>query len=219
MKREIGEERYRGENEAVQARAIAAKGGDREARNDLFLEHRAFIERLSRRAKRVAVGVPGGTSSIEPEDVEQQAFIEFCALLDDWEPGQAPFLPYLARLLPWRLLHYVRRVLRYRSGVRMVPLSLHSGDDEDGPGEQPDIEDESAQRRILGIESSEAWKYHTDVLEDGLRQAVMLRYGLDMSSREIALIQGCSRRTVDRELRTALHRIKRSLEDGFDACG
>jgi RNA polymerase sigma factor (sigma-70 family) len=162
----------------------------------------------------------GRDQSLQPDDIDQQAFIEFCALVEEWEPRQMPFVAYMRRLLPWRLLHYVRRSVRYRSGVRVVPLaSLGSSEGASGDGGgEPGIEDEATRDRITSIESNDAWRQHTESLDEGLRRAVGLRYGLGFSSREIASIEGRSRRTVDRDLRAARQKIKRSVQEEWESC-
>lgn len=222
---------YDEEKEAAAERAaILAKAGDREARNKLFTEHSRLVGRLGRSARRMLLA-SHTDRAVQPADIDQQAFIEFCALLDAWEPGHVPFLAYIAKLLPWRLLHYVRREMHYRARVRMVPFSSflaeRAGDSSQDSTDvdygdigscETEIEDEAAGHNITSIESSDLWRYHTDPLEDGLREAVKLRYGLGLSSREIAARQGCSRRTVDRDLRAAISAIKRSIEDEWENC-
>lgn len=206
--------------EAVERMALRARAGDRAARNALFLSQQGLVEILSRRAKGLVRSLEGRDRSLQPGDIDQQAFVEFCTLLEEWEPEQMPFMAYLRRLLPWRLLHYVRRSIRYRSGIRVLPLnSLSRADDPygDGPGE-PGIEDQTAKDKIISIESSDAWKHHTESLDDTLRRAVALRYGLGYSSREIATIEGRSRRTVDRDIRAAMQSIKRKIEEQWENC-
>lgn len=199
--------------------ALRARAGEKEARNSLFMSQQGLVEILSRSAKGLVRSLQGRDRSLQPGDIDQQAFVEFCALVEEWEPEQMPFVAYLRHLLPWRLLHYVRRSVRYRSGLRVLPLtSLQAwGGPEDGPGE-PDIEDEGMRDKIIGIESNDAWRHHTASLDEGLQRAVALRYGLGLSSREIASIEGRSRRTVDRDLRAAMQKIKLNIQDGWENC-
>ncbi|HEY0069117.1 MAG TPA: sigma-70 family RNA polymerase sigma factor [Chloroflexia bacterium] len=204
--------------EAVERLALRARAGEKEARNALFLSQRGLVEVLSRRAKGLVRSFEGRDQSLQPADIDQQAFIEFCALVEEWEPGQVPFVAYMRRLLPWRLLHYVRRAVRYRSGVRMLPLTSIQASAEaygNGPGE-PGVEDEATRDKIISIESSDAWKQHTESLDEALRRAVGLRYGLGYSSREIASIEGRSRRMIDRDLRAAMRQIKRNIEEEWE---
>lgn len=207
----------------VERAAVSAKADDIDSRNALFMEHYALISRLGRSARRLLWSAHTDRA-LQSGDIDQQAFIEFCALLDEWQPGQVPFMAYLATMLPWRLLHYVRRSLHYRSRARLVPLpTVQSGEetaDDDNAQTEEGMEfaDDGAQHNITRIESSDTWKYHTDPLEDGLREAVRLRYGLGLSSREIASMRGCSRRTIDRELRAAISAIKRKIEDEWENC-
>jgi RNA polymerase sigma factor (sigma-70 family) len=206
--------------EAVERWALRARAGDAEARNALFLSQQGLVELLSRRAKGLVRSLEGRDRSLQPGDIDQQAFVEFCALVEDWDPAQMPFVAYLRRLLPWRLLHYVRRSIRYRSGLRMLPLAALSPAD-DGQGEDqgdPGIEDVAMRDKIVRIESNDAWKHHTESLDEGMRRAVSLRYGLGFSSREIASIEGRSRRTIDRDLQAAMQQIKRNVQEQWENC-
>ena len=206
--------------DAVERMALRARAGDEEARNALFLSQQGLVGVLSRRAKGLVRSMERRDKSLQPDDIDQQAFIEFCALVEEWEPRQVPFVAYMRRLLPWRLLHYVRRSVRYRSGVRMLSLNSFGASNEANGNDagEPGIEDETARDKIIGIESSDAWRRHTGSLDEGLRRAVGLRYGLGFSSREIASIESRSRRTVDRDLRAAMQKIKRSMQDEWENC-
>ena len=206
--------------EALERLALRARAGDREARNTLFLSQQGLVEILSRRAKGLVRSLEGRDQSLQPGDIDQQAFLEFCALVEDWEPGLMPFVSYLRRLLPWRLLHYVRRSVRYRSGLRVLPLTslAQSAGEDAGESGEPGIEDVATRDKIISIESRDAWKHHTESLDEAMRRAVSLRYGLGFSSREIASMEGRSRRTVDRDLRTAMQKIKRSLQEEWENC-
>lgn len=206
--------------EELERVALRARAGDEEARNALFLSQQGLVRVLSRRAKGLVRSLERRDQSLQPDDIDQQAFIEFCALVEEWEPRQMPFVAYMRQLLPWRLLHYVRRAVRYRSGVRMVPLTSFGASNGANGVEagEPGIEDEATRDKIIGIESSDAWRQHTESLDEGLRRAVSLRYGLGYSSREIASIEGRSRRTVDRDLRSAMQKIKRSVQDEWENC-
>ncbi len=206
--------------EAVERWALRARAGDREARNALFMSQQGLVELLSRRAKGLVKSLEGRDRSLQPDDIDQQAFVEFCALVEEWEPGQMPFVAYLRRLLPWRLLHYVRRSVRYRAGLRVLPLaSLTPADDAHGDDRgEPGIEDMAMRDKIVRIESNDAWKHHTESLDEGMRRAVSLRYGLGYSSREIASMEGRSRRTIDRDLRSAMQQIKRNMQEEWEDC-
>ena len=206
--------------EALERLALRARAGDREARNTLFLSQQGLVEILSRRAKGLVRSLEGRDQSLQPGDIDQQAFLEFCALVEDWEPGLMPFVSYLRRLLPWRLLHYVRRSVRYRSGLRVLPLTslAQSAGEDAGESGEPGIEDVATRDKIISIESRDAWKHHTESLDEAMRRAVSLRYGLGFSSREIASMEGRSRRTIDRDLHAAMQQIKRSVQEEWEDC-
>ncbi|MEA2575131.1 MAG: sigma factor [Chloroflexia bacterium] len=207
-------------NEAVERMALRARAGDREARNVLFLSQQGLVQILSRRARSLVRSLEARDRSLQPGDIDQQAFVEFCALVEGWQPEQMPFVAYLRRLLPWRLLHYVRRSLRYRSRLRVLPMSSLRPPGEEHTDERgdPGIEDVATRDKIISIESSDAWKQHTESLDEGMRRAVSLRYGLGFSSREIASIEGRSRRTIDRDLRAAMQQIKRKVQEEWEDC-
>lgn len=208
--------------EALERMALQAQAGDTEARNALFVAQRGLIEILSRRAKGLVRSLERHDRSLQPQDIDQQAFVEFCRLLEDWRPGDVPFTGYMRKLLPWRLLHYVRRSARYRSGVRVLPLTsfahgqVTTGDE--GEAGDPGIEDEASQARIISIESSDTWKHHTRTLEEGLRRAVSMRYGLGLSTGEIAGIEHRSPRSVNRDIRAAIKAIKQNIEEEWENC-
>lgn len=207
--------------EALERLALRAQAGDREARNALFESQMGLVGLLSRRAKGLVKSLERHDRSLQPQDIDQQAFVEFCKLLDEWRAGDVPFMAYLRKLLPWRLLHYVRRSTRYRSGVRVLPLTsfARAPESEDGGDEgDPGVEDEAMRTRIISIESSDTWKHHTQTLEEGLRQAVSMRYGLGLSTGEIAGVQHRSRRSVNRDIRTAIEEIKRNIEEEWENC-
>lgn len=206
--------------EVLERLALRARAGDREARNALFLSQQGLVAILSRRAKGLVRSLEGRDQSLQPGDIDPQAVLEVCALVDDWEPGLMPFVSYLRRLLPWRLLHYVRRSVRYRSGLRVLPLTSLAPSDGEEAGEsgEPGIEDVSTRDKIISIESRDAWKHHTESLDEAMRRAVSLRYGLGFSSREIASMEGRSRRTIDRDLHAAMQQIKRSVQEEWENC-
>lgn len=87
--------------------ARRARGGDREARDALY---RAFEPKLRRTARRIRVPYArrADTPVWERDDVHQEGFLVFAALVDAWEPG-IPFGRYVLANFPWRLRDAVRR--------------------------------------------------------------------------------------------------------------
>ncbi|HEX9987615.1 MAG TPA: sigma-70 family RNA polymerase sigma factor [Chloroflexia bacterium] len=197
-------------SESMEELAWAARGGDREARNSLFLTYRARINRMALPAKRMAARIAPDDISIEPEDVEQQAFLVFCELLEHWEPSRAPFAVYLAKVMQWRLGHYVREAThsRRKRGIR----SRHHGEDE---AAEPPAKSTYAlmDARLEEVESREAWDERTRSVSKEAKHWLNLRFAEGLSTRQIAALSGRSKRTVNRGLRAAMSEVRRSLEE------
>ena len=191
--------------------AWAAKGGDREARNSLFLKYRARINRLALPAKRMAARIAPDDMSIEPEDVEQQAFLVFCELLEQWEPGRAPFGAYLASVMQWRLGHYVREATHSR---RKRPLRSRQEVGEEAATE-PSVKSigELMDARLEEVESRETWAARTRSVSKEGKHLLNLRFAEGLSTRQIAALSGRSKRTVNRGLRAAISEVHKSLQE------
>src|SRR5205823_5020045 len=108
-----------GQDEAL---ARAAKAGDRAARNALFLRHVELVKQLgghARRRLRMACWAGHANARLDPEDIDQQAFLAFCEVLAAWQPERGePFLALLSRKLPWLLRTYLHGML---TGKRSDP--------------------------------------------------------------------------------------------------
>jgi hypothetical protein len=63
--------------------ALEAKRGDREARNILYVSLHDVIASRTRPAKRLLARLLQASGPIEDEDIDQQAFVIFCDLLDE----------------------------------------------------------------------------------------------------------------------------------------
>lgn len=198
-------ENYEDWDDAALARA--AKEGNSDARNALFMRKKTLIGSLSWRSKQIAGKTDQGTSAITPDDVEQQAFIIFCDLLHKWDEGRLNFGDYLRAKMPWRMLHYVRSMTRYRVRKRVMRLTRKI--------EKRVLEWASpdAEHDFQEVEDRDAWDEQTEDLTEELRRVILMRYAQELSSREIAEQQGCSSRTVNRQIRTALGSIRRKIED------
>jgi RNA polymerase sigma factor (sigma-70 family) len=190
--------------------AWAARGGDREARNSLFLKYRARINRLALPAKRMAARIAPDDMSIEPEDVEQQAFLVFCELLEQWEPGRAPFGVYLASVMQWRLGHYVREATHSRR--KRVIRQRHDGDDEAAEPPAKSI-GEMMDARLEEVESRETWAERTRSVSKEGKHLLNLRFAEGLSTRQIAALSGRTKRTVNRGLRAAMSEVRKSLQE------
>ncbi|HYP41015.1 MAG TPA: sigma-70 family RNA polymerase sigma factor [Chloroflexia bacterium] len=189
--------------------AWAAKGGDREARNSLFLKYQVRIKRLALPAKRMAARIAPDDMSIEPEDVEQQAFLIFCELLEQWEPGRAPFAVYLTNVMQWRLGHYVREATHSRRKRAMRPS--RDGDEAAEPSAKSIGELMDA--RLEEVESREAWHERTKSVSKEGKHWLTLRFAEGLSTRQIAALSGRTKRTVNRGLRAAMSEVRKSLQE------
>lgn len=195
----------------------AAKGGDREARNALYLRHFHCINAMVARAKRIVAIVWHTDSSMEAQDVVQQTFLIFCDLLDNWHgnPQKEPFLSYLARLMPSHATHFVRDTLHYRATTRvgLASSQFHAS-------QQP-VESNQAQFEDLldaQLQSNISWAHHTRNLTEQSNRWITLRYNLGLGSGQIADLCGVSRRTVDRELKAAITQMRHEIQSGWENC-
>ncbi len=193
--------------------ALAAKKGDREARNALFMLYNPRIRKQCWIARQITALKSGSNGPITEEDVEQQAFLIFCALLESWEPSRGTFATYLRRTMPWEALHYVRSMLRYRSRQKVLRLLslLDLGESEP--------ESVSAEKSLDEVEDREAWDEQTEDLGDEWRQLIEMRYEQGFTSAEIARLYGYSSRTINRELRAATDALREKMQNGWEDCG
>lgn len=192
--------------------ALAAKGGSVEARNALYFRCEALVRARCRRARRVAERFADGAGPISGEDVDQQSFILFCDLLDEWRPESASFQDYLIRFCGSRAQHYVRRTLGYRNKLRVIRLTPPD------EGMQFDPPSEAASRQIEQAEHRADWHDQTELLNARWKRLVVMKFEDDLTTGEISVIDGHSRRTVNRDLRSALNAIRAQLEEEWQDC-
>ena len=188
------------------ALAIAAQGGDREARDELYLRYRQAIRRATGPARRLAAELDREGSHVEPEDLEGEGFIIFCDLLDRWQPGRTPFVPYMLAAMSWREYHYVRDANHIRSARRAVRLVSKP---DDGGDVTARIEGTPDVARVVA--GREEWDNLAGRLSDDGRRLVAMRYGRDLPARRVALVIGRSERTVNRTLQAALSTLREAL--------
>jgi len=189
------------------ALARAAKQGNSEARNALFMRKRTVIGSLSWKSQQIAGKGSQGPGAITPEDVEQQAFLVFCDLLREWEEARLDFCDFLRAVMPWRMLHYVRSATRYRLRKRVLRLA---GNIEKRVFEWPSLD---AEHDFLEVDDRDAWDQQTADLSDEWKRIITMRYEQDLPSDEIATREGRSTRTINRHLRAANASIRRKIED------
>jgi RNA polymerase sigma factor (sigma-70 family) len=149
---------------------------DTQTRNELYRALGYKIERFVRRYR-------FRTDQLvicEPEDVEQEAYLVFCDLLDSW-PGEESFPGYFFSRFPWRLARAVDVAERGWSASRLLPLL--ETDDTVPP---LDPEDHFTLTEIGAM------------LDDRHRLVLELYIGHGFRLAEIARMMGIHRRTVDR---------------------
>lgn len=185
--------------------AVAAKEGNREARNVLFLRHEQRFQRLVAPVKRLVAKWSYGDKSIAPEDVDQQLFLIFCELLDSWDRARTPFISYATSMVRWHAFHFVRASFHARARVRVEHEASHEA--------WLDVLNEQEVSTPEEIDTTPVWRDYTSKLKPDWKRWVELRFEQGMSSVQIATVSGCSRRTIDRELRAAVHSMLTSIRE------
>lgn len=195
--------------------AQAAQAGSTEARNTLFLRQQALLKKLAYPAKRMLYVVTSSgraSSAIGPEDIDQQAFIIFCGLVNTWEPERAPFMHYFPKVMHWRLLGYVRDEFTRE----------HASDNDTLPALIPlEARYDSLQTQSAGPSeaySSVEWDQHVSRLPEPLRETINLRFYHDLTTAQIASMRGRARRTVNRNIQAAISMLRQSMEDRREGC-
>lgn len=149
---------------------------DQQVRNTLYqalsFKIERFVRRYRYRVRQLAV--------CEVADVEQEAFLVFCDIVDRW-PGQESFLGYFFSRFPWRLARAVDVLERGWSATRLVPL-----DEIAVPAPPADPADALILAEIGAT------------LEPRERSVLELRIGYGLRMREIARILGLHPRTIHR---------------------
>lgn len=163
---------------------------DPQIRNALYQALSFKIERFVRRYRYRVQQL----DVCELGDVEQEAFLVFCEIVDRW-PGQESFLGYFFSRFPWRLARAVDVLERGWSATRTVPL------DEIAEPAPPSDPADTLLLAELGA-----------TLEPRERTVLELRIGYNLRVREIARILGLNSRTIHRswarivdELRAGWH--------------
>jgi RNA polymerase sigma factor (sigma-70 family) len=199
------------ETMSVQALALKAKSGDREARNILFLRLQSEILNSIHRARQLLGNLNERSGPIEEQDIDQQAFLMFCKVLDNWQPRRKAFVPYMKILMRWYAVDYVNSTLHVRSRrVRIVRMP-----------EKRQMSARNALCALLGpaelVESSEEWYAILAQLSLSWRRFVSMKFYEGLSSRQIARANHCSTRTVNRTLHAALELLRHNSQEEWEA--
>lgn len=200
--------------------ALAARNGSRQARNALYLSMRDLISKLTARVRSLADGLYLMGGPINGEDVEQQCFVIFCDLITSWDPDRALFATYLRESLPQAAYAYVRDMQHLRS-TRTRLVSVRSLLHPDSYGSRGDPDDTLKRRQSafaerdssLGIFNERLWQTVAGQLQLDCAYVVRQRFWEDKSSDYIAEQLGCSTRTVNRALQSALPILQAVIRD------
>jgi RNA polymerase sigma-70 factor (ECF subfamily) len=170
-----------------------AKGGDAAA-------YESLVRRHQETAFRTAYVITGDAS--EAEDAVQDAFVKAYYALGRFRRG-APFRPWLLRIVANEA-----RNRRSASG-RRATLSVRAALDRPSGDAAP-----SPEAAALAHEQRTALVQAVNGLRPEDRQAIALRYFLDLGEEEMAAALGCARGTVKSRLSRALGRLRRAFVGG-----
>lgn len=176
--------------------AFAALAGDAIARDALFAAFRPRLGWSIRRCQLIWSGQSNRfvEDAIEPNDIDQEAYLVFAELIADWTPGGS-FSAYVLGQFPWRMNRVLRRWRRQR-GPRAV-RSIARVIDERSPIEQAEL--------TVLVDALAARLDPTDA--DLLRRRVLD----DASFDDIAKRAGISRRTLHRRWRAIADLVERAI--------
>lgn len=198
------------ESMSVQELALEAKSGDREARNTLFLTLQSRIAESFHSARQLLGNLGDLGGPLEQADIEQQAFLTFCKVLDNWLPQRKPFEAYMDAVLHWYAVDYIKDSLHLRSKrTRIVRNKEGNAASEDTPLATSDPADI--------VEGSEQWEALLAQLSADWRRFVSMKFYEGLSSREIAEVSHRSPRTVNRTLRAALELLRHNTQEEWEA--
>ncbi len=210
--------------------AMAARSGDIPARNALYLRHRDLISRRIIPARRLALSLAASGAPIDARDVEQEAFIHFCDLLNEWDPTRTHFVPFMAAMIWRRTWKYVRQSEHLRSRhVKVVSLSripyAWQGPEKGGNNAEGELLDilrtpQSGTFNEWGEDAFDEdvnWESLVDTLRADWKRFVRLRFWDDKSCVHIASREGCSPRTINRGLSAALKQLRCQLDEEKEA--
>lgn len=193
--------------QALHPVAVRAQDGDRAARDALYT---AFEPKLMRFARRIRVPfAPGGAKGLwDRDDVVQETYLVFTAVVGNWPPA-IPFGRYLLAHFPWRLRDAVHRGV----GRRSVPPRTFGVPIESGTSDMvADMSTVAAEQRALLAALAAS-------LAPPLDEVLRLHIIDGLSLTETANRTGVSRRTVTRHWRTIVTGLRAGMRAPEDALG
>lgn len=217
-------------NPTDQSLALAARNGNREARNTLYLRHRPLISKRIIPPKHLARALALRGAPITTEDVEQEAFLIFCRLLQEWQPERTQFIPFLSETIQQAAYDYVRgsqhlRSVRVKWSRMTVDSPLHPTLlQDDDAADEADIAPQPTYRGGLRLVDQDAatsilneanWEDLIGQLRDDWARLLRLRFWEDKSSRQIAGAEHRSLRSVNRDLQSALAQVHDLLPENW----
>lgn len=107
--------------------ALRARAGCPVARDALYLALHPKLERFIRRVRVPHLG-EGRTGIWDRDDVEQEAWLVFAELVEQWSP-ERPFGRYILATFPWRLRDAIYRGIGRRgvpTRMALVPIDDHA---------------------------------------------------------------------------------------------
>ncbi len=164
----------------------ACRNGDREAFNQLFHKH-------NKKVFSVAINFFGGNQQIA-EDVTQLVFLTLYACLDNFR-GDAKLATWLYRITINACIDEQKRNRRFSDVFDLGFAGLKLGQDE----------------KIYQLEISDEIQKAIGLLKVKFRIPVLLKYGEDLSYREMAEILNCSEGTIASRLNRGLKLLGRKL--------
>lgn len=159
-----------------------------------------LVERYQDVAFRVAYLIVGDAA--EAEDIAQDAFVKAYAALGRFRAG-APFRPWLLQIVANEGRN------RRRTTGRQANLALRAAEEQRTAAAGDAAP--SPEAAALAREQRQDLLDSVNALRDEDRQAITLRYFLDLSEAEMAAALGCPRGTVKSRLSRALARLRERL--------
>jgi RNA polymerase sigma factor (sigma-70 family) len=109
--------------------AVRAQSGDRSARNTIFEVLRPRFAPIFWRIRMSPIWREREGRSWLFEDLEQEAFLVVCDLIEEWHGGENGFVGYLFSRLPWRLRDVLRTwAIPSKHESPSLPIGLHADD-------------------------------------------------------------------------------------------
>jgi RNA polymerase sigma-70 factor, ECF subfamily len=154
-----------------------------------------LVQRYQGIAHRTAFLITG--QAAEAEDAAQVGFVKAYGALGRFDPGR-PFRPWLLRIVANEARN------RRRAAARRAAVELAVAREPERLALSPEAEAEAGERRaslmraVLGLREAD-------------REAIALRYFLDLSEAEMAEVLGVASGTVKSRLSRAIGRLRSSL--------